>query len=1110
MKQRELSIAKITRPRLAGVYERKRLFKLLDQGRASPVVWISGPAGSGKTTLAASWLDSRKLPSLWYQLDEGDGDIATFFYYLGLAARKSAPRFRRPLPLLTPEYAFGIPVFTRRFFEELFNRLNPHSLPFDKRGVRGGFVVVFDNYHHIPEASPLHEIMKTGLSTVPEGVTVIISSRAEPPAAFSGLRANAQMEVIGWDALRLTPEESRGIIRLEKGRHLPAGAVTSLHQKAGGWAAGLILMANGTGTVAETRADGALRPEETFDYFASELFDKAEKPVREFLLRTAVLPKITPSMAEELTKNRNAGTILAGLNRRNYFTEKRDDSGPTYQYHPLFRHFLVSGAKSAFSVPALADLYRAGARLLEPAGWNEDAAELYLLAGDADDLARLILRRAREMFSQGRSKTLHEWLSGLPEAVKETSPWLLYWEGMCRFLVNYAESRRYFERALRAFETSKDMAGVSLAWSAAVDTVIYEFGNLKQLEPWTARFKAFIRKRHAFPSAEVEFRAVTSMTAALMFSGKGHDEIAPWVERGMRLMHACPDRNVLLQSSVYFALFYLWLGELSAMAEIMNEQKRWIRAAGVTPLSRAAANFIEALYHWITAAPDFGADASTAGLAVSAAHGIHTIDNHLIAQKLIGALAKGDLAMAEELFSRIESMTAGSGKRYMINYHYFYLSAWKSLLAGDFSAAWRRSLDSLRLLREMGGSAMHRVFSTITTAQALLCLGHYDEAHPYIREVHRIASDVRSPLFELSGLLLEAQYFFGRGGGAGRAGAADSAQSRKRKPGGTADTGRGIAVLRRALALGRSRGYLNTIAWYGPPVARLCAIALEQGIEVEYVRRLIAAHRLQPDPGSRIPENWPWPVKMYALGRFRIEVDGKPLEFSGKVRKKPLEMLKALIAFGGSDVPEDRISEALWPGAEGDTARISFKTTIHRLRQLIGNDEILDVADGRVSLARQYCWTDVRAFEELIESAECGMRGADSNLRKSESARHQLPIQKAIGLYKGHFLSGEDGPWSVSARERLRRKYLAAALMLGEALERARDYRAAIASYEQALEMDDLTEELYRRLMACHLKLGRKADAVKAYERCRRTLAAGLGVEPSEETEALYRSLLRK
>ena len=65
-------------------------------------------------------------------------------------------------------------------------------------------------------------------------------------------------------------------------------------------------------------------------------------------------------------------------------------------------------------------------------------------------------------------------------------------------------------------------------------------------------------------------------------------------------------------------------------------------------------------------------------------------------------------------------------------------------------------------------------------------------------------------------------------------------------------------------------------------------------------------------------EEWPYPIKIYTLGRFEIIRDDEPLHFSGKEQKKPLELLKALIAFGGRDVPEERLTDALWPDADGD------------------------------------------------------------------------------------------------------------------------------------------------------------------------------------------------
>ncbi len=98
-------------------------------------------------------------------------------------------------------------------------------------------------------------------------------------------------------------------------------------------------------------------------------------------------------------------------------------------------------------------------------------------------------------------------------------------------------------------------------------------------------------------------------------------------------------------------------------------------------------------------------------------------------------------------------------------------------------------------------------------------------------------------------------------------------------------------LLRRAMAIGAEHGYLN-FAWWQPRVmARLCVRALEKGIEPAYVQRLIRTRNLVPDEAPVHLQNWPWPVRIATLGSFSLEVAGEPVVFSGKVQKKPLEML---------------------------------------------------------------------------------------------------------------------------------------------------------------------------------------------------------------------------
>jgi ATP/maltotriose-dependent transcriptional regulator MalT len=83
--------AKVAPPILKGVVPRTRIFGLLDRMREQPAIWVCGPAGCGKTTLVGSYLEARRLPLLWYQVDAGDKDPARFFYYMGLASKRASP-----------------------------------------------------------------------------------------------------------------------------------------------------------------------------------------------------------------------------------------------------------------------------------------------------------------------------------------------------------------------------------------------------------------------------------------------------------------------------------------------------------------------------------------------------------------------------------------------------------------------------------------------------------------------------------------------------------------------------------------------------------------------------------------------------------------------------------------------------------------------------------------------------------------------------------------------------------------------------------------------------------------------------------------------------------
>src|SRR5512134_2117817 len=116
MGRKQGALAKTSRPKLFGILPRERLFAALDETLWRRLVWIAAPPGAGKTSLVASYVEARKLDGIWYQVDSGDADPASFFYYLRLAAGQVSEGRRHRLPLLTGEYLHDLDGFTRRFF----------------------------------------------------------------------------------------------------------------------------------------------------------------------------------------------------------------------------------------------------------------------------------------------------------------------------------------------------------------------------------------------------------------------------------------------------------------------------------------------------------------------------------------------------------------------------------------------------------------------------------------------------------------------------------------------------------------------------------------------------------------------------------------------------------------------------------------------------------------------------------------------------------------------------------------------------------------------------------------------------------------------------------
>jgi len=886
------------------------------------------------------------------------------------------------------------------------------------------------------------------------------------------------MDAIGWKELRLTPEETEGIARLRWKTKRDADAVRYLQSRTDGWAAGLTLLLSKAGMEGvEPQSLKEHTPAEIFDYFAGEIFGKTDPPVRDFLLATAFLPIVTQATAERLTGQVSSGRILSYLDRNNYFIAKHVRGEQAYEYHSLFREFLLSQAESLLPPPEIARIRHAAAEILEGAGHLEDAAALLRATSDWERLTGLIRRHAPSLLLQGRYRTLEGWLDSLPKANVGRDPWLQYWNGACRLPFDAAESRRSFESAFRQFHGHRDVPGVFLAWSGIVESIIYGAEGLKPLDRWFSLLDGLMTEFGDFPSEEVGARVVCSMVRALALRRPRISGMERWADRALELSRAGKDVSTRIEALIHLASYRYGGGELRKLEILLESLREVVRRPDVSPLARLTVNWVEAAHANLVSRCDRCTGAVREGLGLAETTGVHVMDYMLMGQGTLCSLKSGDFATAKGYLGAMAS-SLPLAKPWEASF-YHYAAAWDALLRGDPVRAAHHSDQCLGLCREIGNPWTSHL-AHLQRSNLFHAAGEDGKAAEHLSDACEAGAQSRNELAHFSCLLSQAHYYLHEG-----------------------NETAALLSLREMMRIGREKGFVSLPMWLPGALERVAAKALEEGIEVPYAQDLIRRNALLPEEATE-SENWPWPLKVYTLGRFALAREDRPVSFSRKVQQKPLSLLKALIALGGKEVPEERLTDALWPEADGDLAHQSFATTLHRLRLLSGNEKAFPLREGRLTLEGRHGWVDAWAFEGFLRRAEtAGRAGTD----RSSDAKALRLAEQAIALYKGPFLAGEPShPWIVSTRERLHGKFLKAVGEVGRRWEIAGEWEKAEACYHGGLDVDDLAEVFYRRLMVCLKRMGRDGEAQAAYHRCRKTFAARLGRNPSPETEAVFRS----
>ncbi len=1049
-KDRPATLGKFRPPRLGRVFERERLFAELDARSSACGIWIAGPPGIGKTTLAATFLQARATPCLWLQVDAGDADPATFVHSVLAAAALCLPRRAPRLAPPTADDLRDVPAFIRRTFRHLAAILEQP------------WTLVLDNVQELGSASIVHAGMAAALAELPDRARIVFLSREPPPDAYARVLAGQHLALIDERQLRFDDADTQRLVDLH-GRDWPAAR---LQQVTDGWAAAMILLL-------ATRAE--LGPEEAihdaaararlFAFFAGEVLAGMSPGDAAMLMRIAFLPSASAPMAVAISGDARAGEVLAGLARRSLFTECRAGTPPVYTLHALFSEFLRSRAVQELPAEQLHALRVHAARLLAEHG-QADAAIAQLIQILAwDEALDLIARHAGRFAAQGRTAMVRDWILAIPEGRRDqASAW--YWVGFCELAADPAQALRYLERAHRDYELRHDALGSFCTAAAAADAIVSIGANLHALDAWMPVLKAHAEAYLTQRDALIDLRVLPGLLAAFVHRETGHPLTATLADYAERLLDQPlgPGQRILLGTLAYYLL---WTGQTARLERMMIKIDRMcagsdaapgtlLRWYGVSVLIRALLGRIdEALQHAQRALT-----LARAGPTPMRAKAHLMVALAAIAYR-DAATARAHLLEAASLFDAANAIDATT--------YEFQLG-----VLGMLEGEWTRADTLMRAAVTSGqasGWPLREPIALLGHTLAATQVGDIDGAEAALQCVlaHPFHAVCRWHHW-LAGLI-EAQLAERRG-----------------------DRPRALRALRSALAVGRECGFdFGPMPFCcGDMMPRLAALALEHDIDAAFALHLIRRHALPAPPDA--DEGWPWAVRVRTLGGFGLQREGNQAA-SRKESRKPLDLLKLLIALGGGPVQVDRLCAALWPDAQGDAARNSFDNTLHRLRKLLGADPHLLLQAGRLSLDAATCWTDVAALERCL--VDLGAPGHDLAATRARAER-------ALALYGGPFLAGEDDlPDVVAARTRLEARFRRQLTRAGHQLEAAGQHAEAARLYERVIEQQPLAEDVWRHLIACLLRLGQRAEAFDAYRRCRQQLSVLLNLRPAPETEAL-------
>jgi LuxR family maltose regulon positive regulatory protein len=544
----------------ADLVKRERLYQRLGQGLRGKLTLVSAPAGFGKTTLIADWVNEADLHPGWVSLDERDNDPVSFLSYIVEAIKSDESSLGESIlsEIQSPQSP-SIEAILTAWINEISNYASQ-------------LILVLDDYHAIGNQS-VHQILEFLLEYIPPNFHLVLICRSDPNIAFGRLRGSGQLVEIREVDLRFTESEVYELFDRIMGLPLSEQNVSALEHRTEGWAVGLRL----AGLALQGREDvdefiNAFTGGHQFilDYLTEEVFERQPEEVQDFLMRTCVLERMCAPLCNAVTGMEDGEATLLLLNQLNLFIIPLDEFQQWYRYHHLFAELLrykldQLPAKQVVEIHERASSWYAENDLIPEAVSHAMTVENFSRAAD------LIEPVTSPMIGRGEIKTVQVWIEALPESLVKERPRLSI---TMAWIFNLNNTGDDIEPLLQNAERALDAGNYDQATVAELrghSATLRGYTALQQNNPPLA-LQHMAEAMAWLPEEDVYLRSIVSFTQGVIYKRGGVWEPA---EETLKLAEsygrASGNYSIAIGSRAHLVEMLIIQGKLKQAAKYCND-----------------------------------------------------------------------------------------------------------------------------------------------------------------------------------------------------------------------------------------------------------------------------------------------------------------------------------------------------------------------------------------------------------------------------------------------------------------------------------------------------------------------------------------------------------